>query len=225
MSTILFNTKEDIRTRMLRNAMDYWGTTNINDMDPMVRLLVEALSTELFNVSNDVKNLENRVLSKISRILASDYLTSALPAHAVLKGQPVETQESVTINNHFFYKRQQSSDTSRKEENDVFFSPAGEVSLFNAGIRYTSSGVHLYEYDEAMRRNTVLTASSRLNTEPNTLWLGIDCAPALNNLQNLALFFEWSDYAANDDFYKLLSVVKCYTKRLKPNPVLSTRKI
>jgi hypothetical protein len=211
MSTILFNTKEDIRTRMLRNAMDYWGTTNINDMDPMVRLLVEALSTELFNVSNDVKNLENRVLSKISRILASDYLTSALPAHAVLKGQPVETQESVTINNHFFYKKQLSSDTSRKEENDVFFSPAGEVNLFNAGIRYTSSGVHLYEYDEAMRRNTVLTASSRLNTEPNTLWLGIDCAPALNNLQNLALFFEWSDYAANDDFYKLLSVVKCYT--------------
>jgi hypothetical protein len=210
MSTILFNTKEDIRTRMLRNAMDYWGTTNINDMDPMVRLLVEALSSELFNVSNDVKNLENRVLSKISRILASDYLTSALPAHAVVKGQPVETQERVTINNHFFYKRQLSSDTSRKEENDVFFSPAGEVSLFNASIRYTSSGVHLYEYDEAIRRNTVLTASSRLNTEPNTLWLGIDCAPALNNLQNLALFFEWSDYAANDDFYKLLSVVKCY---------------
>ena len=211
MSTILFNTKEDIRTRMLRNAMDYWGTTNINDMDPMVRLLVEALSTELFNVSNDVKNLENRILSKISRILASDYLTSALPAHAVLKGQPVESQESVTINNHFFYKRQSSTDTSRSEENDVFFSPAGEVNLFNASIRYTCSGVHLYEYDDAMRRNTVSTAASKLNTEPNTMWLGIDCAPALNTLQNLSLFFEWSDYAANDDFYKLLSVVKCYT--------------
>jgi hypothetical protein len=211
MSTILFNTKEDIRTRMLRNAMDYWGTTNINDMDPMVRLLVEALSTELFNVSNDVKNLENRILSKISRILASDYLTSALPAHAVLKGQPVESQDSVTINNHFFYKRQLSTDSSRSEQNDVFFSPAGEVNLFNAGIRYTCSGVHLYEYDDAMRRNTVLTAASKLNTEPNTLWLGIDCAPALNTLQNLSLFFEWSDYAANDDFYKLLSVVKCYT--------------
>jgi hypothetical protein len=211
MSTILFNTKEDIRTRMLRNAMDYWGATNINDMDPMVRLLVEALSTELFNVSNDVKNLENRILSKISRILASDYLTSALPAHAVLKGQPVESQESVTINNHFFYKRQVSADTSRSEEKDVFFSPAGEVNLFNAAIRYTCSGIHLYEYDDAMRRNTVLTAASKLNTEPNTLWLGIDCAPALNTLQNLSLFFEWSDYAANDDFYKLLSVVKCYT--------------
>jgi hypothetical protein len=210
MSTILFNTKEDIRTRMLRNAMDYWGTTNINDMDPMVRLLVEALSTELFNVSNDVKNLENRVLSKISRILASDYLTSALPAHAVLKGQPVETQEIININNHFFYKRQVSNDNPRSEELAVFFSPVGEVQLFNANIRYTCSGVNLYEYDDSMRRSTLLSALSKLNVEPNTLWLGIDCTPALNNLQNLALFFEWSDYAANNDFYKLLSVVKCY---------------
>ncbi|RYE27431.1 MAG: hypothetical protein EOP45_01225 [Sphingobacteriaceae bacterium] len=210
MSTILFNTKEEIRMRMLRNAMDYWGTTNINDMDPMVRLLVEALSTELFNVSNDVKNLENRVLSKISRILASDYLTSALPAHAVLKGQPVENQEIININNHFFYKRQSSKETSRSENHNVFFTSVGEVKLFNASIRYTCSGVNLYEYDEALRRNTILTAASKLNIEPNTLWLGIDCAPALDNLQNLALFFEWSDYAANDDFYKLLSVVKCY---------------
>jgi hypothetical protein len=210
MSTILFNTKDDIRTRMLRNAMDYWGTTNINDMDPMVRLLVEALSTELYNVSNDVKNLENRVLSKISRILASDYLTSALPAHAILKGQPVETKETININNHFFYKRQSSNDTSRAEELAMFFSPVGEVQLFNASIRYTCSGVNLYEYDESMRRSTVLTALSKLNTEPNTLWLGIDGVPALSDLQNLALFFEWSDYAANDDFYKLLSVVKCY---------------
>lgn len=210
MSTILFNTKDDIRTRMLRNAMDYWGTANINDMDPMVRLLVEALSTELYNVSNDVKNLENRVLSKISRILASDYLTSALPAHAVLKGQPVETKETININNHFFYKRQSSNDTLRAEEFSMFFSPVGEVELFNANIRYTCSGINLYEYDENMRRSTVSTALSKLNTEPNTLWLGMDCVPALSSLQNLALFFEWSDYAANDDFYKLLSVVKCY---------------
>jgi len=210
MSTIIFNTKEDIRTRMLRNAMDYWGTTNINDMDPMVRLLVEALSTELYNVSNDVKNLENRVLSKISRILASDYLTSALPAHAVLKGHPVETRDTININNHLFYKRQSSNDASRADEPAIFFTPVGEVALFNAGIKYTCSGANLYEYDETMRRSTLLTSLSKLNTDSNTLWLGVNCAPALNSLQNLALFFEWSDYAANDDFYKLLSVVKCY---------------
>ncbi|MBD1391641.1 type VI secretion system baseplate subunit TssF [Mucilaginibacter glaciei] len=210
MNTIFFNSKEDIRTRMLRNAMDYWGTTNINDIDPMVKLLIEALSTELFNVSNDVKNLENRVLSKISRILASDYLTSALPAHAVLKAQPIEAKETVNINNHFIYKRPATKENSKAEELQVFFSPAGELELFNATIHYTASGRNVYENDEAMHKNTVLTARSNLNNEPGTLWLGIDCAPALNNLQNLTLFFEWPEYTANNDFYQLLSVVKLY---------------
>ncbi|OKS87554.1 type VI secretion system baseplate subunit TssF [Mucilaginibacter polytrichastri] len=210
MSNIFFNTKEDIRTRMLRNAMDYWGTANINDIDPMVKLLIETLSTELFNVSNDVKNLENRVLSKISRILASDYLTSALPAHGVLKAQPIEAKEVVNVNNHFFYKRQATKDTAKNENEDIFFSPVGDVNLFNANIRYASSGRNLYEYDENMRKNTLLTAASTLHTESNTLWVGIEAAPGLINLQNLALFFEWPDYTANDDFYKLLSVVKCY---------------
>lgn len=210
MNNIFFNSKEEIRTRMLRNAMDYWGTTNINDIDPMVKLLIEALSTELFNVSNDVKNLESRVLSKISRILASDYLTSALPAHAVIKAQPIEAREMVNVNNHFIYKRPSTTENAKAEDLQVFFSPAGELELFNANIRYTASGRNVYEYDDAMHRSVSLTATSALGTEPNVLWLGIDCVPTLNNLQNLSLFFEWPEYSANDDFYNLLSVVKCY---------------
>lgn len=210
MSNIFFNTKEDIRTRMMRNAMDYWGTANANDIDPMAKLLIEALSTELFNVSNDVKNLENRVLSKISRILASDYLTSALPAHAVLKAQPVEAKEVININNHFFYKTQATKDNAQTKDTDIFFSPVGDVNLFNANIRYTANGRNLYEHDENMRRNTLLTSASGFGIEPNTLWLGIEAVSGLINLQNLSLFFEWPDYTANDDFYKLLSVVKCY---------------
>lgn len=211
MNNIFFNSKEDIRTRMLRNAMDYWGTTNINDIDPMVKLLIEALSTELFNVSNDVKNLENRVLSKISRILASDYLTSALPAHAVIKAQPIEVKENVNVNNHFIYKRPATKENTKAEDLQVFFSPVGELELFNATIRYSRSGRNIYELDEAMHKNVSLTATTDLNSEPNTLWLGIDYQPALNNLQNLALFFEWPEYSANNDFYNLLSVVKCYS--------------
>jgi hypothetical protein len=211
MNNIFFNSKEDIRTRMLRNAMDYWGTTNINDIDPMVKLLIEALSTELFNVSNDVKNLENRVLSKISRILASDYLTSALPAHAVIKAQPIEAKESVNVNNHFIYKRPATKENAKAEDLQVFFSPVGEMELFNAIIRYTCSGSNVYELDEAMHKSVTLTTTSNLNSEPNALWLGIECAPALNNLQNMSLFFEWPEYSANNDFYNLLSVVKCYS--------------
>jgi hypothetical protein len=125
MSNLFSNSKEEIKSRMLKNAMDFWGTLNINDIDPMVKLLVEALSTELFNVSNDVKNLENRILNKISRILASDYLTAPLPAHALLKGIPVEPIETLSIKNHFFYRKNIIPDASKTSDEpiDVFFYP------------------------------------------------------------------------------------------------------
>ncbi|WP_374948626.1 hypothetical protein [Mucilaginibacter sp.] len=225
MSTAIFNTKEEIRGRMLGNAVDYWGLTNVNDMDPLVKLLVEALSTELFNVSNDVKNLENRVLNKISRILASDYLTSALPAHAILKGQPIETREKLTVKNQFFYRQPVSANAAKQggENTDMFFSPAGDVNLYNAEIRYTSNGLHLYEYNEHQHKNVLLNTRPDAYPEPNILWVGIDCAPQLNSLKDLAIFTEWPSYSANDEFYKLLSVVKCFMdgKELETVPGLT----
>jgi hypothetical protein len=211
MNTIFFNSKEDIKNRMLRNALDFWGTANVNDIDPFVKLLIEALSSELYNVSNDVKNLENRVLNKISRILASDYLTSALPAHAILKATPIESTETLNINNHFFYRKPSAPDKTNAEALDVFFTPVGETPVFNAGLRYVFSGHSIYEYDELSHRTTIVNALPGFTASENALWIGIDCAPQLSSLQNAAIFFEWPGYTVNEDFYQLLSVVKCYT--------------
>ncbi|QXV65594.1 type VI secretion system baseplate subunit TssF [Mucilaginibacter sp. 21P] len=213
MSSIFYNSKEEIRTRMLRNAMDFWGNTNVNDMDPLVKLLIEALSTEIFNVSNDVKNLESRVLNKISRILASDYLTSALPAHGVLKGQPIENKEVLRINNHFFYRRPSGNETSKQqqEDADVFFSPVGNVKVINAAIKYTVIGKHLYDHQDTSHKSVLMNAGQSPGAGVNTLWIAIDCDGGLTDLKDLSLFFEWPDYTTSDDLYTLLSVVKGYT--------------
>ncbi|PAW92066.1 hypothetical protein CKK33_00570 [Mucilaginibacter sp. MD40] len=223
MSSIFYNSKEEIRTRMLRNAMDFWGNTNVNDMDPLVKLLIEALSTEIFNVSNDVKNLENRVLNKISRILASDYLTSALPAHAVLKGHPIESGEVLGTNNHFFYRKPNANEGSKQKQDDtdIFFSPVGNIKVYDAGIRYTASGRYLYEHNDGSHKTVLLNAQQSAGNEPNTLWLGIECSQNLTDLRDLSLFFEWPDYTTSDDLYTLLSVVKCYTNDNKDLELLN----
>jgi hypothetical protein len=215
MNAILFNSKEDIKNRMLRNALDFWGTSNLNDIDPFVKLLIEALSSELFNVSNDIKNLENRILNKVSRVLASDYLTSALPAHAILKGVPVEGSETLSINNHFFYRKPGNPDTAKNsgEPSDVFFTPVGQSLLFNAGIRYIFSGRHIYEHDELSHRTKIANALPEYTPTDNALWIGIHCATQVESLKNAAIFFEWPGYSMNEDFYKLLAVVKCYNDK------------
>ncbi|MET4080723.1 hypothetical protein ABIB40_000667 [Pedobacter sp. UYP30] len=212
-ATILFNSKEEIRNRMLKNALDFWGSTNVNDLDPFVKIIVEALSTEIFNVSNDVKNLENRVLNKISRILASDYLTNSLPAHAILTGKPHESTENLKTINHFFYRKAKAKNAKEKDGKtddafDVYFTPVGEAKLFNADIRYFFYDNQLIEYDKSGHKMPVANAISA--NSKREAFIGIQCHGDLTDLRDLSLFFEWPGYTNNEDFYKLLAVLKCH---------------
>ena len=198
---------------MLRTAMDFWNTTNVNDIDPLVKLLIEALSSELFNLSNDVKNLENRVLNKISRILASDYLTAPLPAHALLKGIPVENTEILSIKNHFIYKKVASPDAGKttQEPLDIFFTPIGENKVFKAEIKYTFNGRQIWEHTQDMQKTPIINPLLQAFIDNNTLWVGIETDPKLNTLQDAGIYFEWPGYTTNNDFYNLLSVTRFYT--------------
>ncbi|MFS2189695.1 hypothetical protein ACCC92_23675, partial [Mucilaginibacter sp. Mucisp84] len=206
MSAIFYNSKEEIRNRMLKNATEFWGVQNVNDVDPLVKLLIEALSTELFNLNNDVKNLEHRILNKISRILASDYLTAPLPAHAILKGKPIEASEILNIGNHFYFRKQLAAEVGKTspEQLDIYFTPAGANAVFNAEIKYSFNGGRLQEHIENGQKNTLLNVRTGAFGEPNTLWIGIETAVALNTFKNAGIYFDWPVYISNTDFYSLL---------------------
>ena len=212
MSAIFYNSKEEIRNRMLKNATEFWGVQNVNDVDPLVKLLIEALSTELFNLNNDVKNLEHRILNKISRILASDYLTAPLPAHAILKGKPIEASEILNIGNHFYFRKQLAAEVGKTspDQLDIYFTPAGANSVFNAEIKYSFNGGRLQEHIENGQKNTLLNVRTGAFGEPNTLWIGIETAVALNTFKNAGIYFDWPVYISNTDFYSLLQVTKFY---------------
>ena len=57
--------KEAIKTRMYRHAMNYWGIKKVENLDPLVKLLLEALSSELFGLSHEIEDSHNRMLDKI----------------------------------------------------------------------------------------------------------------------------------------------------------------
>ena len=142
MNELFYSSKDEIRNRVLKNARDLWAIKNTADLDPLVKLLVEALSTELFNISNEVNNLENRMVDKISKILASDTLISAIPAHAILHAKPVESTEILDEKTQFIYgKRLNDKDENNREITvDVFFSPLKPVRIFNAAVAYIATG-------------------------------------------------------------------------------------
>ena len=52
MSTEKYN-KEQIRNRMLKYAAAFWGIKKAENFDPVVKLLLEALSNEIYMLGED----------------------------------------------------------------------------------------------------------------------------------------------------------------------------
>ena len=60
------NSKEVIKNRMLRHALTYWDMKNPGDLDPVVKLMLEALSSELHRMGSEIKDTQARILEKIA---------------------------------------------------------------------------------------------------------------------------------------------------------------
>jgi hypothetical protein len=210
MKNIFYSSKDEIRNRILKNARDYWGIKNTNDFDPLVKLLIEALSTELFNVSNDVQNLENRVLDKISRILASDTLTSALPAHAIAHARPHEASEIIETKTQFFFRKKikDKQESSLENTTDIFFSPLRPIKVFNAEVLYLANGSNLFHVDNQHNKSLLTHTQPGLTLEPNTIYIGIRPPSTLKILNGISFYFDWRNYAVSNTVYDLLALSK-----------------
>lgn len=219
MKNIFYSSKDEIRNRILKNARDYWGIKNTNDVDPLVKLLIEALSTELFNVSNDVKNLENRVLDKISRILAPESLTSALPAHAILHARPFEVTETIDEKTQFFYRKRlkDKKESSGESSADIFFSPLKPVKIFNAKVAYMANGSNLFQLDSQHHKSLLASSTAGYSLDINTLYIGVEIPAALTTLKGLSFYFDWQNYVVNNTVYDLLNLSKWYINDLPVN--------
>ncbi|KIO76413.1 hypothetical protein TH53_15205 [Pedobacter lusitanus] len=219
MKNIFYSSKDEIRNRILKNALDYWGIKNTNDFDPLVKLLIEALSTELFNVSNDVKNLENRILDRISRILASDTLTTALPAHAILHARAIEPMEILHTKSQFFFRKRLKDKTENSGENtsDIFFSPLRPVKIYHSEITYLVNGGNIFKVDGQHNKSLHSHSETGNSLDPNTLYIGIENPPLLAQLPGLSFYFDWRNYVVNDSVYDLLGLSKWFLNDLPVN--------
>ncbi|WP_343302953.1 hypothetical protein AAHN97_15490 [Chitinophaga niabensis] len=201
-----YTSKEDIRARLLQSAADFWGIRSAADLDPMVRLLIEALSGELYNLVNDLRNTENRLLNKLAALLTPDMLTTPLPAHALAQAFPADAAELLADNKHFVYSPRRQAGTDRSQE--VFFTPAVPVEIYDARILYTATGNRFYQHD-AQRGKVLQAMSTGRYLPPHTLWIGLRPHPGIQQMEHFTCYFNWPHFAFDHEWYKLLALCEC----------------
>jgi hypothetical protein len=199
---------------MLKHALNYWNIKNTEDLDPIVKLILEALSTELYNLGNEIKDSEVRLLEKIANLLAPEFLTCPNPAHAIMHAMPVEGQDILTDADHFYTQKKISSkqDETLDKSIDVFFTPVAKFRLFKAGISCLVTGNNLFTVDANYNKLiTAQTQSGRL-TENNVLWLGVTIDDKIESLNNLFFYFDWKnlEHTLSNLNYQLLPLSKWY---------------
>jgi hypothetical protein len=207
------NSKEAIKNRMLKHAISYWGIKNTDDLDPAVKLILEALSLELYNLGNEIKDTQVRILEKIANLLSPDSLTSPNPAHAILHASPAESSELLTKTTSFFAQRKISSKQNEELDStlDMYFTPVDAVQLLNVHITYIATGGNLYGYGPNFNKQFIGKAEGRL-IENHTIWIGLKIHPELENIENLMFCFDWKNMETKlaNDILKLLPLTKWF---------------
>ncbi len=211
MSEEINNSKEVIKNRMLKHALTYWDIKNTDDLDPVVKLILEALSLELYNLGNEIKNTQVRILEKLADLLSPDFLTSPNPAHALLQATPVEPSELLSETTGFITQTKISSKQNEDLDTtiDVYFTPVDSVQLYDTQIAYLGTGGNLYTYDPAFNKLLVSKSKGKL-LENNTLWIGLKVNFLIENIRNLILCFDWKNLESKiaQQFYQLLPLTK-----------------
>ena len=208
------NSKEVIRNRMLKHALNYWNIKNAEDIDPIVKLILEALSNELFNLGNDIKDTQVRLLEKIANLLAPEFLICPHPAHAILHAVPVEADEVLPETTHFYTQKKISSkqDETLDKSIDVFFTPVDKVRLFSANVSYTLSGSYLYAYDPSLNKQLAAQTINGNRIENNVLWIGLTIDERITNIDKLFFYLDWKnlEHELSNLNYQLLPLSKWY---------------
>lgn len=184
--------REMIKSRMVRHALNYWGIKNAEDLDPLVKLIMEAISVEIFTLGNEIRDTEGRLLEKISDLLAPGFLTSPNPAHGILHARPAETSDTLSVTDQFFTQKKVSSrqDETLDTNIEVFFTPVAPVKIFDTKINFLATGRNLYTLDPQGNKLLSAQAQRGQQLENQALWVGIKTSLKVSEMQDLSFYFD-----------------------------------
>ncbi|MBB1139386.1 type VI secretion system baseplate subunit TssF [Myroides sp. WP-1] len=201
--------KEGIRSRILQNATKLWGVTNPQALDPFVTLLVDAFSTEIFKVNNDIENIKGSILEKLAKLLTPSIYTYPRPAHAIAMTNPLQAQEVLLNHQEFFTKKIFTSNVKTVADLnlDIPFTAVDQVKLINATVKYKIIGNMIWENDNFY--NSIPTVKVNQSTARNQLFLAFDLSAydSENTPERFSLYCDNPAYDSLEFVYKLLPFV------------------
>lgn len=192
--------KESIKDRMIWTALKFWGLEKSENLDPLVRLLIEALSSEIYLISDDIKNIEIRLLDKLAEVLIPSARTMALPAHAILYMQPLEPEYILTTENAFYHD--EFLFNMKQKVRNLNFTPVCNVRLKKGKVSHMICNGTCYSINSKLEKFPV--AHSVMPDTAGSLWLALDMDPNVRSLKDLSFYIDFPNTNNQIEYARLL---------------------
>lgn len=192
------------KERMLKNIAALWGTKNIDTLDPLVKILVEALSGELHKTHDVIHTFEKRMLERLALLMTPGALAAPYCAHAIAQAFPNEPVEYVSSSEQFFYSKKMNKD---QQMQNIHFSPIADVCVFDVGIKHLVIGNTCWTMDEFQQKNSYMNML-HLTSQSNAIWIGITINPEIEHLNGCGFYFEELNSISNHVITQILSTAK-----------------
>lgn len=210
--------KEMIRNRMLKFAAAFWGVKKAENFDPVVKLLIESLSNELYKLNEMFSDIETRLLEKTARMLTPGILVSPTPAHAVVHASPIEVEYLVRKDTGFYYENHSASKSKRES---LSFYPTCQTVVRNGDIRFLLCDDLLYSVKQDLSK-TMISRLEQKSGEAHCVWFGLELDEQITNLKDISFYLNFPN---TTDCYEYLYLLSCTEWFLNGQPISVERGI
>jgi len=209
--------KEVIASRMFRNAAKLWGynDTEFDNFDPIVKLIIEACAVELYNINNEISNVQVRMLERLATLLTPEIYTVTRPAHAILHARSSESESITNPLYQFFYQKKIASKNNGIIDTnlDVYFSPVGSFKIFNCDIKHLFCNNIMYQINEAQNKEILIQTQE--SSSPCCVWIGMEIDAKINEIDGLSLYIDFKNQPNKLSLFPLLGFIKIFHNNKK----------
>ena len=209
--------KEVIASRMFRNAAKLWGynDTEFDNFDPIVKLIIEACAVELYNINNEISNVQVRMLERLATLLTPEIYTVTRPSHAIMHARSSESESYTNPLFQFFYQKKIASKNNGIIDTnlDVYFSPVGSFKIFNCDIKNLFCNNIIYQISESQSKEILIQTQD--NSAPFNAWIGLEIDSKVSDIEGLSLYFDFKNQPNKQSLFPLLRYIKIYHNNTK----------
>lgn len=195
--------KDAIRQQMFQHAASFWGISSIEELDPIVLLLIEGLASELYTIKQELQDSHLRILEKIASMLTPSAMIFPKPAHAIAKMNTIEPILYVDKYTGLQVKNL-PQETQSLGIDTLTFVPVTDVRLIAAKINYLICERRLYKTNNNGGKDLIAQAEVLDERINHTAWIGLEIDDEIETLKDVSFYIDFPQTDKKYEKYSLL---------------------